>query len=149
MKNQPTHAERDRTEYHFARELDRVSTELTEAERKHDAFIEELCELIPEEYDADEAAESIIVRCIKDLTAVRNALFVEPCHVTGMHSPDHHLTHDTPCGFQSAVVLNRILTTLGTSLEALPRRLHDKCVWCHEGARAEQHAAWVASWPGW
>lgn len=56
------------------------------------------------------------------------ALCLEPCHVTGMHDPNH--TDGSVCDIQRAKAFDRLLAVLGVSEGELPRALHDDCYWC-------------------
>lgn len=61
---------------------------------------------------------------------IRRHLVYEPCHVTGMHNPGHHLT--STCQIQTSVVFGRLLRGLGLTRDDLPNRLHNPdCGWCH------------------
>ena len=59
---------------------------------------------------------------------LREAFYLTPCHVTGEHTPDHHLTREAPCSFQLAELAERIVKVLGGP----PHRDHAGCVWCSE-----------------
>jgi hypothetical protein len=50
-----------------AEEITGLKRELAEARKEHDEFVNEICAFIPESYDNDEAAESIIIRWAKDI----------------------------------------------------------------------------------
>lgn len=72
---------------------------------------------------------------IEDVLA---ALALAPCHVTGMHTPDHHLDHT--CTLQKAAAFDRLLAALGMDVDDLPHRLHaEDCYWCHHVPEQEQH----------
>lgn len=79
---------------------------------------------------------------------ITDALTMEPCHITGMHSPDHHV--DSICAFMKEDGFDRLAAAMGYTeprLEGesfndynrrmqallhakLPRRDHAKCNWC-------------------
>ena len=80
---------------------------------------------------------------------LREALAIEPCHITGEHEPDHHLRY--LCRDQQAAMLAGLLAGLGLKFDDLPRRLHDGCGWCHripaqERYRERLRATWA--WAG-
>lgn len=60
---------------------------------------------------------------------VLEMLSIRPCHVTGMHEPEHHLKYT--CPLQKAEAFDRALTVLGAAIEDMPKHLHDACYWCH------------------
>ena len=57
-------------------------------------------------------------------------VYLHPCHVTGMHTPDHHLVSDHICGLQAEDIAKQAFG----DLTLLPRALHPNCYWC--GTRA-------------
>lgn len=57
-----------------------------------------------------------------------DAVYLEPCHITGEHDPKH--THLYVCNFQRAEILKRILDVLGMPKEEIPRRMHEGCAFC-------------------
>lgn len=61
----------------------------------------------------------------------RGLLDRRPCHITGMHEPEHHLRAD--CADMKAATIERMLLAAGVSYHELPARLHDlgDCGWCH------------------
>lgn len=66
----------------------------------------------------------------RHLEALREALTLQPCHVTGMHDPTH-TTKRGPCSEQLAAMAKRAVAVLGDPNE-LPRALHgEECYWCH------------------
>lgn len=90
--------------------------------------------------------------------AVFEALALEPCHVTGMHNPDHHVEKRPGeggyiCDIQMNEALKNFLATLGTKYPGseheeatyrpgrdLPRKLHgEKCGWCHRVPSQEEY----------
>jgi hypothetical protein len=67
-----------------------------------------------------------------------DALAVRPCHITGMHEPDHHTRY--LCNDQKAAALDGLLSGLGLEFGDLPRRLHDEaCGWCHRVPGQEEY----------
>lgn len=78
-----------------------------------------------------------VTRLRAELAAVRAALTVQPCHITGMHTPDHHT--ESSCSYQRAATLDRVLAVLGTTYDDLPRELHDDCHWCRHVPNQEQY----------
>lgn len=66
-----------------------------------------------------------------------DALSVEPCHITGMHDPEHHTRY--MCQDQRASMLDRVLAVLGLTVGELPRRLHERCGWCHDVPNQEEY----------
>lgn len=66
-----------------------------------------------------------------------DALAVEPCHITGMHEPEHHVRY--MCSDQTAAQLKNLLAGLGLSVDHLPRRLHVNCGWCHRVPTQEKY----------
>ena len=77
---------------------------------------------------------------------------LHPCHVTGMHDPNHHLHNDRVCSLQAMDVAVQFAGS-SEALASLPRELHASCYWC--GTRADPtvspgagaHADWVARMP--
>jgi hypothetical protein len=69
---------------------------------------------------------------------ILEALALEPCHVTGMHRPNHHV--EFTCDLQRAAAFKRVLALLGVEESELPRRLHDPpCRWCHGVPSQEEY----------
>lgn len=76
---------------------------------------------------------------------------LHPCHVTGMHTPNHHLTSDRVCGIQLEDIAEQMLS--GSDPATLPRAVHSKCFWCgtspyrdgrpFEGA--DEHRQWAGA----
>lgn len=65
-----------------------------------------------------------------DWESVADALTLRPCHTTGEHTPNHHVTRT--CPDQRSRMLEGILDALGVVEAELPRALHDDgCYWCH------------------
>ena len=65
-------------------------------------------------------------------------LTIRPCHVTGMHTPDHHLKFT--CDIQRSAALRNLLNELNVGEGQLPRDLHDEsCGWCHRIPGQEQY----------
>lgn len=90
---------------------------------------------------ADVAASAQLIRPDMDpLETVRAAVYLTPCHVTGMHTPEHHL-NGTTCDTQRAEILARVLQVLEMPLEAAPHKLHDACYWCHGVPNQEEFRA--------
>lgn len=71
------------------------------------------------------------------LAAIVAALTVRPCHVTGLHSPEHHLRYS--CDIQKADTLDRVLAAIGTTYDELPKELHPGDLWCHSVPSQEQY----------
>lgn len=66
------------------------------------------------------------------------ALTLHPCHITGMHSPEHHLEY--VCEHQKGVLLESLLGVLGLrDADSLPHRLHESCGWCHDVPSQEKY----------
>lgn len=99
-----------------------------------------------------------LVQAVREV--VVEALALEPCHITGMHTPNHFIERSGGldgyvCEAQVAQALRNFVEGLGeehgkprfTPAKSLPRRLHDKeC--CHrvptqEEYRKQQRAAHV------
>lgn len=70
------------------------------------------------------------------------AITLQPCHVTGMHDPTH--TPRYVCSLQREEAFERLLGFLGLTEGELPRKLHDKCYWCHESEGKDKFHRWVA-----
>jgi hypothetical protein len=110
--------------------------------------------------DAYEKAQYLLAKDfdVEEVHAVANALkalveavYYEPCHVTGMHTPSHHL-RGTYCDHMQAAIGKRITTLVfGEENGDVPRRLHERCYHCREfpsrGAAAELPVGW-SSGPG-
>lgn len=69
-------------------------------------------------------------------------LAIEPCHVTGMHDPNH--TERYLCDIQTTAVLSHLLAALGLHTRDLSHQLHPDtpydeggCYWCHNVPREE------------
>lgn len=60
---------------------------------------------------------------------VLDMLSLRPCHVTGMHTPEHHL--DYTCEIQKGEAFDRALKILMATEDEVPKHLHDDCYWCH------------------
>jgi hypothetical protein len=82
-----------------------------------------------------EAASCWSARAV--IVVLAEALAVHPCHITGMHEPDHHTRY--LCTDQKAAALDGLLAGLGLEFADLPRRLHDRCGWCHEIPTQERY----------
>lgn len=76
---------------------------------------------------------------LEQQAALAEALTVRPCHVTGMHTPNHHL--DYLCQIQKAAMFDAVLEAVGLSVEELPHALHEDCYWCHNVPAQEQYRA--------
>lgn len=72
---------------------------------------------------------------------VIDVLALEPCHVTGLHDPEH--TTRRVCNIQRAVAWERLLSFLGVDEEDLPRRMKEDCYFCHEGEDKPILERWV------
>jgi hypothetical protein len=66
-------------------------------------------------------------------------LVIRPCHVTGMHEPDHHLKYT--CDIQRTEALRNLLKALDVNEGTLPHDLHDEgtCYWCHTIPNQEEY----------
>lgn len=66
-------------------------------------------------------------------------LTLRPCHVTGMHDPNH--TDRYLCREQQADLLDRLLRAAGIELADIPHELHPEgtCYWCHEVPTQEEY----------
>jgi hypothetical protein len=73
------------------------------------------------------------------LQAVLDVLAVTPCHITGMHAPEHHRRY--LCDGQKAKMLEAVLAALGLDFGDLPKRLHPQgeCGWCHRVPSQEEY----------
>jgi hypothetical protein len=71
------------------------------------------------------------------LQDVLDVLAITPCHITGMHEPEHHLRY--LCSTQKAELLDKVLAVLGLAFKGLPHRLHDECGWCHRVPAQEEY----------
>ncbi|MGH3405132.1 MAG: hypothetical protein ACRDRJ_21910 [Streptosporangiaceae bacterium] len=96
---------------------------------------------------SEETAAQWAARAVVEV--LREALAIQPCHITGEHEPDHHLRY--LCRDQQAAMLSGLLAGLGLAFGDLPRRLHDGCGWCHripaqERYRERLRATWA--WAG-
>jgi hypothetical protein len=88
--------------------------------------------------DDDERREAITRWSTRAVVAVlTEALTIEPCHITGMHDPDHHVRYT--CAEQLREVASRMITGLGLTIDELPHRLHEKCGWCHNVGTQEKY----------
>lgn len=80
---------------------------------------------------------------------ILDVLALEPCHITGTHTPNHHL--ESLCTYQKAAMLDRLLAFLDTNVDELPRRLHEDCYWCHNIPTQElyrEHLRATYRWAG-
>lgn len=79
-------------------------------------------------------------------------LALQPCHVTGMHTPEHHIAHRSPfngeesegyvCEMQLVAAVKRLLGLLEADVSELPHELHGpECGWCHRPATQEKYRA--------
>lgn len=83
----------------------------------------------PDHYSAGLALTAARV-LLAELEQVRAAIVLEPCHTTGLHTPDHHPRWT--CDMQKEAIVDRLLEALRLSEDKIPRRLHpDTCTWCH------------------
>lgn len=82
----------------------------------------------------------------EQLHYLHKLLAIAPCHISGMHEPDHHLT-GIICDNQRSEAWTRAMVELGFDPDNPERKLHDKCGWCHpEPGRpsdADMHEAWA------
>jgi hypothetical protein len=75
---------------------------------------------------------------------------LRPCHVTGMHEPDHHLRYT--CGLQVQDIFAEVLAAANMKVEDFPHALHPEPeYWCHgvpgQEKYREQHRRTYA-WAG-
>lgn len=68
---------------------------------------------------------------------ILHALRLEPCHVTGMHTPEHHL--DYTCDLQRTKGYERVLKLIEATDAEIPRALHENCGWCTRVPGQEQY----------
>jgi len=78
----------------------------------------------------------------EQLRYLAELLAIEPCHVTGEHQPDHHLTSNHICDIQRRGAWGRAMHELGFDHTNPRRRLHENCGWC-TGPDGDLHLAWV------
>lgn len=83
-------------------------------------------------------------------TIARMQVYLHPCHVTGMHTPDHHLVSDHICDLQAEDIAKQAFG----DLTLLPRALHPNCYWCgtkeisgHLTDDAAEQKAWADAAP--
>lgn len=82
--------------------------------------------------------QSMTERRVYTRAELLDALRLEPCHVTGMHNPDHHLKH--VCDIQRSAAFNRVLELIGIDESELPHALHGSdCYWCHGVPSQEEY----------
>lgn len=86
-------------------------------------------------------------------TQILAALTLHPCHITGMHTPEHHIDHRSSydgklvagyvCGDMKAKALAGLLGLIGAELSDLPHALHapEQCGWCHRVPSQEHFRA--------
>lgn len=94
---------------------------------------------------------------------VIDELKLTPCHVTGMHTPEHHagkekggeVTEGYTCDIQANEALTRFIKSVGgENRNDLPRELHPEgtCGWCHDptygGARWQRQLRRTWAWAG-
>jgi len=82
---------------------------------------------------------------LRELQSLLGALVITPCHVTGEHTPTHHLHNQYVCTLQSKEVLERLLGVLNVRMETLPRSPHSQCRWCDEKMEVQQQ--WAINGP--
>jgi hypothetical protein len=69
---------------------------------------------------------------------ILDAMALHPCHVTGMHTPEHHLDGSV-CNIMLSRSAEGVLALVGATVDDLPRRLHDDCGWCHRVPTQEEY----------
>jgi hypothetical protein len=76
------------------------------------------------------------------------ALTVRPCHITGIHNPDHHRKYT--CADQRAEAFRQVLELIGATEDELPRALHNEnCGWCHRIPSQERYREDLRKTWGW
>lgn len=77
------------------------------------------------------------------IEALREAVTIEPCHVTGTHDPTH--TPRYTCTTQKALAFDRVLAVL--NLKRPPRKLHGPgCPFCHGSSGEKELKHWAAGY---
>lgn len=69
-------------------------------------------------------------------------LVLRPCHVTGLHSPDHQAEQpENFCEIQKAAAIEEVLELIGLDWSKVRRDLHDEgdCYWCHHVPGQEEY----------
>lgn len=70
---------------------------------------------------------------------ILEALAIHPCHITGMHSPEHHL-NGSVCSHMMTDSADGVLALIGATQDELPRHLHGpQCGWCHRVPTQEEY----------
>lgn len=64
-------------------------------------------------------------------------LRLRPCHVTGMHEPNHD--PNAFCSSQKVAMLDELLESLDIKVEDITRELHEDCGWCHRIPSQEKY----------
>lgn len=84
---------------------------------------------------------------------VLGALTLHPCHITGMHTPEHHVAHRSPhsgkelegyvCEAMLKDALQGLLKLIGATVADLPHALHNPkdCGWCRRVPSQEHYRA--------
>lgn len=70
---------------------------------------------------------------------ILEALAIRPCHITGLHEPDHHLKYS--CAEQDRESVRALMVLLDASFDERPHRLHEGCGWCHNVPSQEEYRA--------
>lgn len=89
---------------------------------------------LDDDTDRHAVAENVARQVWERVGKILEAIYLEPCHVTGEHNPVH--TPQYICYYQRGEVLARILAVLGLEEQKVPRRLHEDCCFC--GPRATE-----------
>jgi hypothetical protein len=86
-----------------------------------------------------------VLRSARD--EILQALTIYPCHVTGMHNPEH--TADHVCEEQLVGAVERLLKVIGATVKDLPHALEPGCGWCHRVPTQEHYRRELRELHGW
>ena len=87
------------------------------------------------------------------LEGMLDAATIRPCHVTGMHTPNHHI-NGSVCELMVTDTAKRMLAAAGIVVKDLPHELHPAgaykdggCGWCHDvPSQQEYRDRLIESW---
>lgn len=102
--------------------------------------LQDAADYLLEQKFEDARTQHFVHDMARTLNAVLTAVVVNPCHVTGMHTPGHHV-NGSVCDIMLSKMAKNILEAVGIENTSLiPRDLHDEgCGWCHEIPTQEEY----------